>query len=246
MSSSAALRRNGGDAQLDVERAELLELDLAVLRLAPLGDVEVAHDLRCAPRSRCGSHAGTEMYGCSEAVLAEADLGLALAGIRLDVNVRRALLVGVDDDLVDELDDLVVVLPRIFMSSSASSPLAAVLLHVGQEVADRFAVHRRPCVAAEQLVERLRELVIAADAVGDLALRVDVVDDAASRLSFSGIGRQHDHAVLGVVDRHPEAALEELPVQVLEELERLDAIRLERLVRNAEIGGERLADRARA
>ena len=45
MSSSAALRRDGGDAQLDVERAELLELDLAVLRLAPLGDVEVAHDL---------------------------------------------------------------------------------------------------------------------------------------------------------------------------------------------------------
>ena len=38
-------RRNGGDSQLNIERAILLELDLAVLRLAALGDVEVAHDL---------------------------------------------------------------------------------------------------------------------------------------------------------------------------------------------------------
>src|SRR5690606_6638875 len=40
-----ACRRNGRDTQFDVERAELLELDLSVLRLALLRNVEVAHDL---------------------------------------------------------------------------------------------------------------------------------------------------------------------------------------------------------
>ena len=119
----------------------------------------------------------------------------------------------------------------------------ALVLHVGQEVADRFAVHgaRR---RAEHLVERLRELVIAADAVDDLALRVHVVDDPRA-LQLLRVGGQHHHAVLGVVDRHPRAALEEFAVQVLEELERLDAIVLERLVRHVEIGRQRLADRAR-
>jgi hypothetical protein len=42
------------------------------------------------------------------AVLAEADLGLVLARARLDVDVRSALAVGIDDDLVDQLDQFVV------------------------------------------------------------------------------------------------------------------------------------------
>src|SRR3989449_4921231 len=39
------LRRDGGDAELDLPAVRHLEPDLAVLRLAPLGDVELRHDL---------------------------------------------------------------------------------------------------------------------------------------------------------------------------------------------------------
>ena len=41
-------------------------------------------------------------------VAPEPDLGLRLTRIGLDVDVRHALMVGVDDDLVDELHELVV------------------------------------------------------------------------------------------------------------------------------------------
>jgi hypothetical protein len=46
--------------------------------------------------------------GLQAAVDAEADAGLGLARQGLDVDVRRLLVVGVDDDLVDELDQFVV------------------------------------------------------------------------------------------------------------------------------------------
>ena len=39
---------NGHDAQFDLCRAELLEVELAVLGFAPLGDIQLRHDLRCA------------------------------------------------------------------------------------------------------------------------------------------------------------------------------------------------------
>ena len=103
----AARGRDGRDAQLDVERPELPELDLAVLRLPLLRDVEVAHDLDA--RGDGGAVARRHLdVGGEVAVLPEADLGLGLARIRLDVDVRRPLVVGVDDDLVHELDELVV------------------------------------------------------------------------------------------------------------------------------------------
>ena len=57
----AARGRDGGHAQLDVERAELLELDLAVLRLALLGDVQVAHDLQARDDRRAVAAPGTSM-----------------------------------------------------------------------------------------------------------------------------------------------------------------------------------------
>jgi hypothetical protein len=48
------------------------------------------------------------MYFCQRAVPAEADQHLVLADAGLDVDVGGALLVGVDDDFVDQLDQLVV------------------------------------------------------------------------------------------------------------------------------------------
>ena len=54
---------------------------------------------------------------------------------------------------------------------------------------------------------------------------------------------QDDQAFLGVVDRHPLVALDVLALQVLQQVHRLDAIRLEGLVGHAEELGQRRADR---
>src|SRR5688572_15232598 len=233
----AALRRDGRDAQLDIERAETLELDLAVLGLAPLRNIEVAHDLQArGDRAAISMRHGNIVL--QRTVFAEADLGLALPGVRLDMDVGCALLVGVDDDFVDELDDLVVG----GRGRHILGFVAPFVLHVRQEFPDRFSAHftgRR----AEHLVQRILEFPVAADPVDDLAFRVNVVDDPRAA-NFFRIGCQHDDAVFAVVDGHPHAAFDEFASHVLEEIDRLDALRLERLVGHVEIRRERLADGA--
>ena len=72
-----------------------------------LGNVEIAHDLE--PR-----HDGVAVrtrdldIRHQRPVLPEPDLGPGLARVGLDVDVRRPLVVGVDDDLVDQLHQFVV------------------------------------------------------------------------------------------------------------------------------------------
>ena len=100
-------RRDGRNAQLDVERTELLELDLAVLGLPFFGNIQVAHDLqarddRAAIRSR---HFNIRR---KRAVSPEPDFRLRFPRIGLDMDVRGPLVVGIYDDLVDELDQFVV------------------------------------------------------------------------------------------------------------------------------------------
>ena len=69
---------------------------------ATLGDVEVAHDLQA--RHDAGDHAPRDGHRLHEhAVDAEAHAHRAVLG--LEVDVRGALLDGLGDDLVDELDD---------------------------------------------------------------------------------------------------------------------------------------------
>src|SRR6185436_20600474 len=241
----AALRWNRGNAQLDVERAELLELDLAVLRLAPLGYIEVAHDLE-ARGDRIAIGGRHRDIIRQRAVFAEAHLRLALAGIRLDVNVRRALLVGVDDDLVDELDDFVI-------RGRRGDVLVGVLHRVAvleprQQVADIGAVvdvadARRSAGGAEEQIQRRGKFTRTADAVNDPAFRIDVVDDLRPA-DFFRVRRQYHDPVFRLVDRDPQAAFDEFAAHVLHQIHRLDAIGLVRLVRDVEVRRERLADRA--
>ncbi len=103
----AARGRDRGDPQFDVERAEFLELDLAVLRLALFRDVQVAHDLEARDERRSIACRHLDVI-LQIAILAEADLGLRLAGIGFDMDVRNAQVVRVDDDLVDELHEFIV------------------------------------------------------------------------------------------------------------------------------------------
>ena len=78
------------------------------------------------------------------AVLAEADLGLRLARIGLDVDVRGALVVGVDDHLVDELHQLVVGGGGDLVVARLIAAVAAVVAHVGEHVADVAGVDGLP------------------------------------------------------------------------------------------------------
>ena len=92
---------SGDDAQVDAVAVDR-QADAAVLRHAPLGDVEVGHDLHA--RDDAGCHAPRHGRDVAQhAVDAEADAQvLAVGG---DVQVGRALLDGLADELVDEPDD---------------------------------------------------------------------------------------------------------------------------------------------
>jgi hypothetical protein len=107
-------RRDGGHAQVHVERPEAPELDLAVLRLAPLGDVELAHHLDARDHRLAESRREVEVRH-QRAVLAESDAHVAAGGIRLDVDVRSLLLDRVDDHLVDELHERAVVCGELLL-----------------------------------------------------------------------------------------------------------------------------------
>ena len=89
------------DAQVDVVAVDG-EPDAAVLRDAALGDVEVAHDLHAADDA--ADHAPRHGGRVDEhAVDAEAHAQLVAVG--REVHVGGALLDGLGDDPVDELDD---------------------------------------------------------------------------------------------------------------------------------------------
>ena len=156
------------------------------------------------------------------------------------MDVGGALLVGVDDHLVDELDDLVVGSGRSHVLR-AFDEHSFVLVERAEYVADVAGITAEPA-AAEELVERLVELAVGDYPVDDPALGIDVVDHLRS-LDPLRVGGHDDDAVLAVLDRRPVIGLAEVAAHVLDEIGRLDAVCLERLVGHAEIGGKRLAQR---
>ena len=90
-----------GDAHVDGLAADH-EADAAVLRHAPLGDVQLGHDLEAADDARL--HAPRDRHDLVQhAVDAEADD--ELLGLRLEVDVARRVVDRLRDDGVDELDD---------------------------------------------------------------------------------------------------------------------------------------------
>ena len=113
--------RDGRHAQFDAMlRRELGEVDLAVLRLALLADVEVAHDLH-ARDDRVAVAGRQFQVGVEPSVAAKADAGLFLARIALDMDVRHALAVRLEDHAVDHPHQRVVRLldRRFFVGEQA-------------------------------------------------------------------------------------------------------------------------------
>ena len=225
----SALGRNGGDPQLDVERTELLELDLAVLRPALLRYIQVAHDLDAGDN---GVAVGSRHLDVrrERAVLAEADLGLALARIGLDMNVGSALVVGVDDDLVHKLHQLVVGRLRQIVPAALAAADLFVVFQSREHFADVAGIDH---FGAVEHVQRFLEFALRGNAVDQLALRKHVLHDARTLYPLR-IEAQHDQPVLAVVDRHPLVLLDVLALQVFQQIRRLDAVGFVRLVGHAE------------
>ena len=200
-------RRDGGDAQLDIQRSVFLELDLAVLRLAALGDVEFTHDLQ--PRHHGLAEVRRHLHiGHQAAVDAEADAGLELARHRFDVDVRGLLVVSVDDDLVDELHQLVVGggrLQRVIIGAVFNR--AAV--HIGQQLVDGAVVHRR----AKQLRHGLGKVGVGGDAVGKLAAAWEHLRHHARAAHRLGVAAHDDQAFGRLFQRNPALLFDELALE---------------------------------
>jgi hypothetical protein len=213
----AAVGRNGGHAQLDaVLRRELGEVDLAVLGLAALADVEVAHDLDARDHRVAVVRRQFEV-GAQLAVLAKADADLLAARIALDVDVGDAGAMGFQDHPVDHAHQRVVgLLDRRVV-------VGAVLLAFLLERLEQFAgVVRRELDglqrhAARAAVGRRADLVVGGEhhAFHVAALRehrhdlhlgdeLDLVDRAAA---VGRVVERRDQAAVAHQQRHHLQAL---------------------------------------
>jgi hypothetical protein len=95
-------RRQDADAEVHLAPLAELELDAPVLREAALGDVERRHDLEAAAIAFFSLSGGVISSRSTPSMrYAHAELLL----VRLDVDVARALLDGVEQHHVDEADD---------------------------------------------------------------------------------------------------------------------------------------------
>ncbi|EXI67244.1 MAG: hypothetical protein AW08_02079 [Candidatus Accumulibacter adjunctus] len=238
-------------AQFDVKRSPAPEADLAVLRPALLGDVEVGHDLQARHQRAAVGRRDLDV-GRQRAIAAEADDGLFLARPRFDVDVGSALLVRLDDDPVHQADEFVVGSGAEHLGAALGGVEDRIIVEARQHVADRVDLDR----CGEELSDELLELVARADAVHDPSLREDVVRHArgANALRITG---NDDDPFLRLLDRQPLVGLDVIPLQVAQQLGRPQAVRPERLIghaaelrqcaadrrqRHLEIGGQHLLE----
>ena len=139
------------------------------------------------------------------------------------MNIGHAHLVGVDDDLVDQLDQLVVGRGGDIIADGAFT-IHLAFIEGGQQIADGTVIGiAGNAGGAEQQVEGQRELVVGGHPVLDLAARENVVDDART-LDLLGIQADHHDAFGTFLHRRPFALVEELALEVLQQVGGLDTV----------------------
>ena len=133
------------------------------MRFAALGDVEVTHDFQARDHglAEMRRHFGVRLQG---AVHPKPDAGLELARHRLDVNVRHALVVGIQNDLVDKLDQFVVCRRR-FQGIVVVAFIHRRAVHVGQHFIDAATSGLQP----KDLPQRVMKLGMGGDVVDKFA-----------------------------------------------------------------------------
>ena len=217
----AAVGGNGGHAQLDlVLRRELGEVDLAVLGLAPLGDVEVAHDLDPGDQRVAVVRRQLEV-GAQRPVLAEAHPDLLLAGVALEVDVGDVVPVRLDDHVVEQAHQRVVaLLDRLFLVGGGGAALPAFLLERFDELVGGARQRRQVVLDRRQVVglpagHGAADLLVGGaqrgldrEAPGEhrqdlhVGVELDLVERGAARRVVEG---DHEAAVADQERHHPQA-----------------------------------------
>ncbi len=153
----AEQRRTGADAEIDGAILGQAHLDAAVLRHAALGDVEARHDFEARDDLDRQLHRRQGDF-LQNAVHSRADAKRFLVG--LEVDIRGALLDGVQQDLVDEADDRsvfdVVAAERLRIGvvvAAGDLEILEIDIVVGQARHDRFGL-------IDGLVDRRLQLVV--------------------------------------------------------------------------------------
>ena len=201
----AVVERRSRDAEIEVEGflGELLENDAPVLRQAPLGNIEVAHDLDARDQCRRDLGGQAELF-LAQAVDAVADNDLVL--LRLDVDVARSRKVRVLDDPVGQLDDRAGLLVHEFVVAGLDhrAELRADLLHDVVEA-------RRAVVLP--LVELVADVLLAAKHPDHAEARHLV--DLHRHRHLEGIREHHQQQLADGADRDHQVFLAELPRNAL-------------------------------
>ena len=165
--------------------------------------------------------------GHQGAVDPKTDAGLELARHRLDVDVRGLLVEGVDDDLVDELDEFVVGCRRL-QRIVVGAVVDRSGVHVGQQLVDRAALG----AAAKDLFEGLGKFGLCGDAIGKAG-------DAGNHLRHNArvahglrVHAHDDQTVGRLLQRQPALRFDELALERAMQHFRADAPGVEGLVRH--------------
>lgn len=146
------------------------------------------------------------------------------------MDIRHVLAIGVDDDLVDQLDQLVVGRGGQF-GFGGISDIFIIVFHAGKQIADRSRIFLGD--GAIEGIDRLLEFLVRADLVDELGAREDIAQDPAALDAF-GIDTEDDDAILGVVQGEPLVLFDIVALEIFQEFDRLDAVSLERFVGHAE------------
>jgi hypothetical protein len=124
------------------------------------------------------------------------------------------MLVGIDNDLVDQLHQFVVG-GRGNVIATALALAHLVLVQGRQQVADGTVVGESGNAAgAKKLIDGLGKLVIGGNPIHRLRAREHVVHDARA-LDLLRVHANHDHAFRGFFHRRPLGLLQEVALQVL-------------------------------
>ncbi len=173
----------GRDAEVDLAAA-VVDRHAAVLRLASLGDVDVAHDLEARDDTVLDA-LGRTLHRVKHAVDAVPHPHVVLG--RLDVDVRGVVLDGLADQQVDEPHDGRVVIARIRDAECARVLGLGLLLEGGRQVAELV-------IRPDETVDRAQQIGRFGNSHLDLHPRrgPNIVD----REDVAGVGhRQQDSAV---------------------------------------------------
>jgi len=233
-----ACGRHGRHAQFDVQIGhELLHLDLAVLRLAPLSNIEIAHDLDA--RDQRITPAGRHFAVIDQiAVAAKTDAGFFDAGIGFDVDVRRAAAPGIDNDLVHQFDEFIVLRSRNLIRAEL---VLFVLKAFGRPHIREQRINLPAFAQIEKSFQRFLEIVARGDPQQQLFAGINLRGGMTAAQHF-WIARHQHNAVGRFIDRQPAAFAHIVEFEIAQQIERFGAFGAMRLVGNAKEMRKRFAD----